>query len=244
MEIFKIEARDLPEAWFLCLREVLTKGREYTIDRGSYVGQTRKELDFIIVQVKKPWINPLVPDVPPGVPAPSTMQYVENYLPYLMTSHKEKGEKYTYGQYLEPQIDEVIRMYKKDGYNTNQAYMAVGDVTTINWEDPPCLRGIDTRIQDGSLHFFCYFRSWDLWAGFPSNLAAIQLLKKYMADEISVQDGELIAMSKGLHLYKYSWEQARAGARMEKLKTGQLKFPIFLDWNGKSIDKNRKTQRR
>lgn len=232
MDISIIKARDLSEAWFLCLREVLTKGREYTISRGSYVGQTRKELDFIIIQIKKPGTKPLVPDVPQGVPPPSTTDYVESYLPYLMTSHKKEGEQYTYGQYLEKQIDEVIKMYKKDGYNTNQAYMTVGDAKTITWDDPPCLRGIDTRIQDNSLHFFIYFRSWDLWAGFPSNLAAIQLLKKYMADEIGVNDGEIIAMSKGLHLYKYSWDQARSGARMEKLRTGQL--PFELDWDGKS----------
>jgi thymidylate synthase len=232
VDISRITARDLSEAWFLCLREVLTKGREYTISRGSYIGQTRKELDFIIVQIKKPGIKPLVPDVPQGVPPPSTMDYVEGYLPYLMTSHKKDGEQYTYGQYLENQIAEVIKMYKKDGYNTNQAYMAVGDAKSINLNDPPCLRGIDTRVQDGSLHFFVYFRSWDLWAGFPSNLAAIQLLKEYMASEIGTNDGEIIAMSKGLHLYKYSWEQARSGARMEKLRTGQL--PLELDWDGKS----------
>jgi thymidylate synthase len=230
MKIAKIEARDLSEAWFLCLREILTEGREYTISRGSFVGQTRKELDFIIVQIKKPGTRPLVPDVPPGVPPPSTMEYVESYLPYLMTSHKKEGEQYTYGQYLEKQIAEVIKMYKQDGYNTNQAYMAVGDAESITWDDPPCLRSIDTRVQDGSLHFFVYFRSWDLWAGFPSNLAAIQLLKEYMAGEIGVQDGEMIAMSKGLHLYRYSWEQARAGARMENLRTGQL--PLLLDWDG------------
>jgi thymidylate synthase len=232
MEISVLQARDLPEAWFVCLREILTKGREYTITRGSYVGQTRKELDFVIIQIKKPGTKPLVPDVPPGVPAPSTMEYVESYLPYLMTSVKKKGEQYTYGQYLENQIDEVIKMYKNDGYNTNQAYMAVGDDKSIVLSDPPCLRGIDTRIQEGNLHFMVYFRSWDLWAGFPSNLAGIQILKEYMASEIGVGDGEIIAMSKGLHLYRYSWEQARAGARMEKLRTGQLEFPLFLDWSG------------
>ncbi|MFC2040763.1 hypothetical protein ACFLTY_00365, partial [Chloroflexota bacterium] len=56
--------------------------------------------------------------------------------------------------------------------------------------------------------------SWDLWAGFPSNLAAIQLLKEYMSSEIGVGDGELIASSKGLHLYDYSWDLARATVRM------------------------------
>ena len=215
MKISLIEARDLSEAWFLCLRRTLTDGREYRVERGSYAGQLRKELDFVVVQIGHPGTRPLIPDVPQGVPPPTSMAYVEEYLPYLMTAHKREGEQYTYGQYLEWQIKEVIKMYRDDGYNTNQAFMAVGDAKSISLADPPCLRGIDTRIRDGKLHFFAYFRSWDLWAGFPSNLAAIQLLKEYMSGEIGVGDGELVAMSKGLHLYEYSWEQARAAARME-----------------------------
>ncbi len=210
MDISPIEAIDLPDAWFRCLRKTMSQGYEYKIDRGSYAGQQRKELDFIVVQVRHPGTRPLIPDVPLGVPPPSTMEYVESYLPYLMTAHRKEGEQYTYGQYLEKQIAEVIKMYQENGYNTNQAFMAVGNEESISLPDPPCLRGIDTRIRNGKLHFFVYFRSWDLWAGFPSNLAAIQLLKEYMAGEIGVEDGELVAMSKGLHLYEYAWELARA----------------------------------
>ena len=214
MEISVINGRDLSEAWFLCLRKTLTEGYEYKIERGSYAGQQRKELDFVVVKIKNPGTRPIIPDVPQGVPAPTSMEYIESYLPYLMTAHKAEGEQYTYGQYLEKQISEVIRMYKEDGYNTNQAFMAVGDSQSIFLSDPPCLRGIDTRIRDNRLNFVAYFRSWDLWAGFPSNLAAIQLLKEYMSSEIGVDDGEIIAMSKGLHLYEYSWELARITARM------------------------------
>jgi len=212
MKISVIEARDLSEAWFLCLRKTLAEGYEYKIERGSYADQQRKELDFVVIQVRNPGTRPLVPDVPQGVPPPSTMEYVESYLPYLMAAHKAEGEQYTYGQYLEKQIAEVIKMYKEDGYNTNQAFMAVGDSQSIFLSDPPCLRAIDTRIRDNRLNFVVYFRSWDLWAGFPSNLAAIQLMKEYMAEEIGVDDGEIIAMSKGLHLYEYSWELARMAA--------------------------------
>jgi thymidylate synthase len=93
--------------------------------------------------------------------------------------------------------------------------MSVGDERSIYLSDPPCLRMIDTRVRDGKLKFFVYFRSWDLWAGFPSNLAAIQLLKEYIAGEIGAEDGELVAMSKGLHLYEYAWELARAVRRRE-----------------------------
>jgi thymidylate synthase len=214
VNIEKITARDLSEAWFLCLRKTLTEGYEYKIERGSYAGQRRKELDFVVIQVRNPGTRPLTPSVPQGVPPPTSMEYIESYLPYLMTAHKAEGEQYTYGQYLEKQISEVIRMYKEDGYNTNQAFMAVGDSQSIFLSDPPCLRGIDTRIRDNKLHFVVYFRSWDLWAGFPSNLAAIQLLKEYMSSEIGVDDGEIIAMSKGMHLYEYAWELARTTARM------------------------------
>jgi thymidylate synthase len=215
MQISVIEARDLSEAWFLCLKKELSDGYEYRIDRGSYAGQRRKELDLAVIQIKYPGTRPLIPDVPQGIPAPTTMEYIENYLPYLMTAHKAEGEQYTYGQYLEKQIAEVIKMYKEDGHNTNQAFMTVGDPQSIYLTDPPCLRGIDTRIRDGRLVFYVYFRSWDLWAGFPSNLAAIQLLKEYMASEIGVADGELLAMSKGLHLYEYCWDLAKAVLRIE-----------------------------
>lgn len=218
MELTTIQARDLPDAWFQCIYAILDNGRTYIIDRGSYSGQKRLEFDCIAVHIKFPGARPLCPDIPPsyGIPPPTSMNYVEEYLPYLMTSARKPGEQYTYGQYLEPQIDKVIEMYSRDGHNTNQAYMTVGDPDTLDLEDPPCLRGIDTRIQDGKLHFIIYFRSWDLWGGFPSNLAALQLLKEYMCEQIGVDDGEMIAFSKGLHIYDFAWDLAK----MRTMKLG------------------------
>ncbi len=206
-----VQARDIPDAWFQCVYQILEHGHKYLIDRGSYQGQERLEFDYVTVHITHPGVRPLTPDIPPalGIPNPVADGYIECYLPYLMTSARQPNEDYTYGQYLEPQIAEVIRMYRRDGYGTNQAYMTVGDPDTLALTDPPCLRGIDTRIRYGQLHFMVYFRSWDLWNGFPANLGAIQLLKEYMAQEIGVADGQIIAASKGLHLYDYIWELAR-----------------------------------
>lgn len=209
MNLQTIEANTLPEAWFMAVRKLFDEGTVYKIDRGSFVGQHRLEFDYITIRVRYPGILPLVPDVPAGVPAPCTMEYVESYLPYLLTGVKHEHEQYTYGEYLDPQIKKVIEMYKKDGYNTNQAFMAVGDAGSIDLPDPPCLRGIDTRIRNNTLHFIVYFRSWDLWGGLPGNLAGIELVKQYMASEIGVESGEIIASSKGLHLYEMSWDIAR-----------------------------------
>ena len=206
-----ITAFDLPDAWFQCLKEVLEHGYEYTIDRGSFKGHKRKELDFITIQVTNPSTRPLIPDIPEGldIPTPTSMDYINKYLEKLITSLKEPSEVYTYGERLEKQIEKIIQMYKKDGFGTNQACMEVGMPTDIDLEDPPCLRVVDTRIQYGKLHFIVYFRSWDLWAGFPSNLAALQLVKEYIGKEVGVDDGEIIACSKGLHLYWYQWELAK-----------------------------------
>lgn len=221
MECVSIRARDLPDAWFQCLAYVIDHGHTYTIDRGSYEGQQRLEFDYITVQVTHPGVRPLIPDIPPamGIPAPVADGYLEQYLPKLMTAAaKEPNEGYTYGQYLEPQIAKIIDMYRRDGHGTNQAYMAVGDSASIDLKDPPCLRGIDTRSKDGRLHFIVYYRSWDLWNGFPANLGGLQLLKEYMAAEIGVEDGQIIASSKGLHLYDYAWPLAetRTGRTIDR----------------------------
>jgi thymidylate synthase len=174
----------------------------------------RQEYDFVVVKIVYPETRPLIPDIPPGIglPPPTDMEYVHEYLEKLCSScSKAEHEDYTYGMYLENQIHEVIRMYREEGFGTNQACMAVCDSQSIYLDDPPCLRQIDTRIYENErkLHFVVYFRSWDLWAGFPSNLAGIQLLKEYMADEIGVDPGETLALSKGMHLYDYAWDIAK-----------------------------------
>jgi thymidylate synthase len=125
-----------------------------------------------------------------------------------MTSEKQQNEEYTYGEFLTPQIDEIIKRYKL-GFDTNQMCMTIGNRESIYQKDPPCLRVVDTRIQDNKLNFVLYFRSWDLWGGFPTNLGGLQMLKEYMAKEINVEDGMIAAFSKGLHLYEHAWDLAK-----------------------------------
>jgi thymidylate synthase len=238
-----IDAFDLDDAWFQTLSLILEKGHVYTITKGSYEGQRRLEFDFVVVRVRRP-SHQIIPIIPEGmsIPAPTDREYIEGYLSYLLTGTKTETEDYTYGERLvEPkvrikqdidgkemikemplnvnQVEEVIRIYRERGFGTNQAVMEIGMPSDIKLVDPPCLRLIDTRVRYGKLHFILYFRSWDLWGGFPSNLGGLQLIKQYMAEEIGVQDGEIIAVSKGLHLYEYSWEVA-------KLRTGKTSLKI------------------
>jgi thymidylate synthase len=114
------------------------------------------------------------------------------------------------------QIELAIDIYKRHGFRNNQIILQVGHPTDMLLVDPPCLRHIDTRIQDdGSgpeLRFNIYFRSWDLWGGLPANLAGIVELGKYMAGEIGLPEDALrswTVSSKGLHLYGYAEDLAK-----------------------------------
>ncbi|MFC1670899.1 thymidylate synthase [Spirochaetota bacterium] len=248
-----IDATTLPDAWYQTVYKCIESARDFIIDRGSYEGEKRLEFDYITIHIKKPGIKPLLPQIPSqySLPNPVSDDYLDGYLPYIMTGELKPGESYTYGQrickyeipfgdkdsynsseykdillqeeevwnndaivikednkiYLN-QMELLIWTYKNRGFRNNQMVMQVAHPTDMLLLDPPCLRSIDTRIQDGKLHFIIYFRSWDLWGGFPANLAAIQMMKEYIAAEIGVEDGEIIASSKGLHIYDYVWELA------------------------------------
>jgi thymidylate synthase len=217
MNITNISSTTISEAWYKCLKEILTNGYEYNITSGSSgtEGQTRKELDFVTIQITNPGVRPLVPDVPIGMTPPTSDEYIQSYTEdYLLSSTKRDGETYTYGQYIAPQFDAVVAMYQTQGHNTNQATIMVGNENSIYSADPPCLRLIDTRIRYGKLHWVCYFRSWDMAMAMPTNLGGLQLAKEMMADLIGVDDGELIACSKGAHVYGDDLEYARLVTRM------------------------------
>jgi len=224
-----ITATDIPDAWFQCLWNLFDVGHRYIIDKGSNEGQTRFEYEWISIKILdayKARYDLMLPEIPShiGIPNPVESGYVEEYIPYLMTSVIKKDEEYTYGSRLGRfvsyydskkeiniygnQIDFWINQLKKFP-NTNQAILQVAEPSDCLLKDPPCLRHIDMRVKDGNLHFYPYFRSWDLWGGFPANLAGIAVLQKYMADEIGVESGYILASSKGLHLYGYAEELAR-----------------------------------
>ena len=119
------------------------------------------------------------------------------------------------GYYYLNQIELLKKTYVSKGWRNNQMVLQIAHPSDMLLQDPPCLRLIDTRIQeehDGKtyLHFFPEFRSWDLWGGFPANLGGIELMKQIIAAEMGVENGSMIVRSKGLHLYKFVWELAEA----------------------------------
>lgn len=265
MEVKTIRATTLSDAWYQGIFQCVESGRKFKIDKGSFEGQYRCEFDYITIHIKYPGTLPLLPKIRAGmgIPDPVDENYLDDYLPYLMTGEEKEGESYTYGQRIckapadyvfglmeqhgividvnkipefsatdapiiweedgvkyVNQMELMIWTYQHYGHRNNQMIMQVGQPNDMMLLDPPCLRHIDTRIQDGQLHFIPYFRSWDLFGGFPANLAAIELMKQYCAEMIGVDNGEIIASSKGLHIYDYTFEIAEAirGRNMDEFQ--------------------------
>lgn len=101
------------------------------------------------------------------------------------------------------QIELMIWTYRTKGHRNNQMVLQIADPSDMLLNDPPCLRSIDTRIQDNKLHFFVNFRSWDIYSGMAANLGGLELLKQYCAAAIGVESGEIVAQTKGAHVYEF-----------------------------------------
>ena len=208
MKIVTVNAVDIPDAWFQLLWDLKAKGRKFVVEQGSYVGETRLQYDFVVINIKQcyrePWAE-MIPKMPThcSAPAPAETEYLHQYMLYLLTPAIRPGETYTYGQRISPYIDNVIRILKKTP-NTNQACLAVAKPEDILISDPPCLREVSYQVDDGVLNQFINFRSWDLWGGLSVNLAALSILHKLIADSSGLKIGETVATSKGLHVYGYA----------------------------------------
>ncbi len=202
-----IKERTIEDAWRMTLWYCARYGYDYTVEKGSYEGQIRRQLDKLIVTVEEPWTRPLAVTLPEhlGIPSPTSDERINQYFyDYLITDTKVYGEDYTYGEKISKQIDTAIKLLNISSGNTNQACMNIGGEEMILLSDPPCLRVVDFKVVLGQLVMTVFFRSWDLFAGFPENMGGLQLLKEYVLANLKfdVEDGPIVAYSSGGHIYE------------------------------------------
>lgn len=202
-----VKAATIEGAWREVMQLCVARGYDFLVQGGSYQGQIRKQLEHVTVVINQPWTRPLAPILPPGIPAPTNDDKITEYfLRYLFSPDKTENEVYTYGEFIYAQFERVLSLLIYSKGNTNQATIAIGNSGTTFLDDPPCLRSISWKVVGEELNMTVYFRSWDLYAGFPENLGGLQLLNEFMAHSLSshfpVNLGKLICFSDGLHLYE------------------------------------------
>jgi len=236
---FFVEAKTISDAWFQLIYHLFDYAYAQKIQKGSFENeQYRLQYPGIAVYIEHPYYD-MIPTMPPGsgIPAPTTKEYIEDYfVNYLMNPELAENETYRYASRIHnrmpkggTQLDRVMEMLKKTPL-TNQAVIEIAapdDLDTCYGSDgkldPPCLRLLDFKVvpteSDLVLTVSAYFRSWDLWAGLPTNLGGIELLKQFIAEETSLKNGSMYAYSGGAHIYGYQEEIARL--RTLRLKKSQ-----------------------
>jgi len=224
-----LQAKTISDAWFQIIYNIFDFSYKQEIQRGSFEKeQYRLQYPGLAVFIEHPEQD-IVPIIPPalGIPSPTEMNYIEDYFAnYLMNPELTENETYRYSSRIHypmpeggTQLDRAIEMLRETPL-TNQAVVEIG--TPEDYDicygkdgnlDPPCLRLLDFKVvptgDDLVLTLSCYFRSWDLWAGFPSNLGGLELLKQYVAEEAGLKSGPMYAYSSGGHIYGYQEEIAR-----------------------------------
>jgi thymidylate synthase len=226
---FFLIAKTIPDAWFQLIYNIFDKAYAQKIQKGSFENeQYRLQYPGIAVYIEHPYYD-MVPTIPPGsgIPAPTTIEYIEDYFTnYLMNPELAENETYTYASRIQnrmpkggTQLERVIDIIRNTPL-TNQAVIEVatpGDLDICYGKDgkldPPCLRLLDFKVipagDELALTVSAYFRSWDLWAGFPTNLGGIELLKQFVASEAGLKNGSIYVYSAGAHIYGYQEEIAR-----------------------------------
>lgn len=226
---FCLIAKTIADAWFQLIYNLFDKAYSQKIQKGSFENeQYRLQYSGIAVFIEHP-SDDMIPIMPPnsGIPAPTTREYIEDYfVNYLMNPELAENETYTYASRIQhrmpnggTQLERIIQILKETPL-TNQAVIEIATPEDLDIcygkdgkLDPPCLRLLDFKViptdNNSVLTVSAYFRSWDIWAGFPTNLGGIELLKQYVASEANLSNGPIYAYSAGAHIYGYQEEIAR-----------------------------------
>ena len=198
-----LSSRDIGDAWFAAYHACLEHGRAYTIERGSFKGQQRKQLDALALHIEHPESRPLGVAFSgrPISDDESTHRYFENY---LVDPTIAPNEAYTYASRITPYLEIVAAMLRETP-GTNQATIEVARPEDILLLDPPCLRVLSWKTTPRGLQLTSFWRSWDIHAAMATNLGGLQLLNELVAEWAGLAPGHLVAYSDGAHVYDHAW---------------------------------------
>lgn len=232
-----VRAWSIPEAWHRSVRTVLEEGDNFSVGRGSETTVTRKVAACL--EVLNPGNRPLVHEKAP-TDEDYLNEYLLGYLYSGEKGEGERytyGERMRSAATRDggtvDQLGSVIERLIEEPMD-RQCTVTLRYPGDIYSDDPPCLTVLDVEVEplrpenqatldgfskghpgfdsshEGRLNFYAYFRSWDVYAGLPTNLGGLQLLKEWMAERVGADDGRLSAFCKNLHLYERQFPAARA----------------------------------
>lgn len=236
----RIVADTLANLWPRALARVLRCGREAETQHGG----TREILNLVSV-VRDPaktlghlpfWAESGVPEIAAIAAQPHPVlgfcfADVEAYAERLTGAEVPEGAAYSYGSRMRGaglglyQAGDQIKAQEAllaDDSRTRAAYLTPWrpDADAGRESGRPCLVGVWFRAVDNALHMTVTFRSHDLFAGYPLNLAACCLWLVRLADKLGMSVGTLTCLSMSAHVYDRDLADAQKVVTAYKPPTG------------------------
>jgi len=221
--MFTAICRDIPDSFNQLLRAIATEGYIYKIDRGSFEGSYRKQLDMAMIEIKFPYNgnrNTMVNAIPEGISIPNPVDddFLGKYVLDLLVDTKKEGEDYSYGERIGDQIDIAIDILRNNP-QTNQVVLQVAQPSDMKLEHPPCLREMELKVVSGKLNGYVTFRSNDIYNAYLANIASLSIIKDMIAFESLLDDGPIYYTSSGCHIYDH---QADVVEQLLHLPSGSI----------------------
>ena len=234
---FVIRGKNVADTWLKLIDAVMKFGKQ----KPSEYNIAQKELvDAVTVIEEKDngvaeWL-------------PFTEADLENYLPQMLSPSKPEKVAYTYGERLfrrdqdkPSEIEKAVGRLRKNLYS-RRAFATTWRISEDSESaNPPCLTQVTWLVQENKLFQTVFFRSHDLYEGWPMNLMALQQLQHDIANELGVQPGHIVCVSHSAHLYENRWNDVKE--KLEKYhKVSYAEdfdkrgiFKVELDRVGKKI---------
>lgn len=180
---------------------------------------------------------------------PFSMGELKAYYPEMLTERRIPGAAYNYGarmrdqssfaplsgalegqrkEYVEIHIDqiaEIISLLKRRPFS-KKAFAVLyraDDWVKADTSDTPCMTQVHARVTQNKLFFTAYFRSQDMFHGWPRNAFALRKVQKEIATGAGYEMGPLTIITMSAHMYADDWNIAEQILKESYL--AELKYP-------------------
>ena len=188
---------------------------KYVMDHGTIVHTEDEELtletDEICIEVRTPMEEPML-----SPKSKFKIQFVKEYADHLLHGNTSEFE-YDYHERLfewfgmTDQIQYIINTLK-DNVTSRRAIAVTWEPTTDQIvPDVPCLQLVQCVWRRGKLHMKVVFRSNDVLSAMGSNMYALVMLQKYIADALETPIGFYTHIALIPHIY-YRRDASDVGA--------------------------------
>ena len=161
---------------------------------------------------------------------PFSMGELKAYYPEMLTKRRIPGAAYNYGARMRDQegvnqIQEIMDLLKRRPFS-KKAFAVLyraDDWVKADTSDTPCMTQVHARVTQNKLFFTAYFRSQDMFHGWPRNAFALRKVQKEIATGAGYEMGPLTMITMSAHMYADDWKTAEQILKDTYLE--ELKYP-------------------